>query len=205
MSTWRIYSASSTFPEALVPVGKVCEQIAFGKQLFPVRGKNAPIPTERRRYGQRGPYCLDLGAVASTPTKARKPAKKQSTKAQVVASTSLVLTVPIQKELSRKVERKLSDQMSLELHSPPDITPPRTLALPQPAPLSSHLRKPQLHKSYQNLWIGMGIPRCSGHVRVSNVTMWIPFATWFRRHALVLYPVWLPKIIFLFSRKWRCR
>ena len=86
----------------------------FGKQLFPVGGKNAPIPTERPRYGQRGPYCLDLGAVASTPTKVQKPAKKQPTKAEVVASTSLVLTVSIQKELSRKVESKLSDQMSLE-------------------------------------------------------------------------------------------
>ena len=114
-------------------VGKVCEQIAFGKQLFPVRGKYAPLPTESLRYGQCGPYCLDLGAVASTPTKARKPAKKQSTKAQVVASTSLVLTVPIQKELSRKVERKLSDQMSLEFNSPPDIKPPSTLALQQTA------------------------------------------------------------------------
>ena len=72
MSTWRIYFASSTCPEALVRVGKVCEQIVFERQLYPVRGKNAPLPTERPRYGQRGPYCLDLGANVSVPGQQQK-------------------------------------------------------------------------------------------------------------------------------------
>ena len=37
ISTWRIYFASSTCPETLVRVGKVCEQIVFERQLYPVR------------------------------------------------------------------------------------------------------------------------------------------------------------------------
>lgn len=49
MSTWRVYFGSTTCPQKLVRVGKVCEQVTYGKQLYPVRGKNAPLPTERPR------------------------------------------------------------------------------------------------------------------------------------------------------------
>ncbi|CCI11709.1 unnamed protein product [Albugo candida] len=50
-------------------VGKVIEQIVYDKHLYPVRGKNALILTERPRFGQRGPYCLDLGAALASGTR----------------------------------------------------------------------------------------------------------------------------------------
>nr|CCA18924.1 AlNc14C59G4387 [Albugo laibachii Nc14] len=52
VSTWTVYFGSTTCLEQLIRVGKVCEQLACGKQLYPVRGKYAPNPTERPRFGQ---------------------------------------------------------------------------------------------------------------------------------------------------------
>ncbi|CCI11546.1 unnamed protein product [Albugo candida] len=62
----------------VVIVGKVIEQIAYDKQLYPVRGKNAPILTERPRFGQHGPYCLDLGAVLASGARQEPNEKKQN-------------------------------------------------------------------------------------------------------------------------------
>ena len=56
--TWSLGSTSC--PHRLVRVGRVCEQVAYGIHLYPVRGKNAPLPAERPRFGQRDAYCLDL-------------------------------------------------------------------------------------------------------------------------------------------------
>ncbi|KAL0584618.1 hypothetical protein ABG067_005503 [Albugo candida] len=46
-------------------VFKVIEQIAYDKQLYPVRGKNAPIPTERHVLASWS-LLLDLGAASAT-------------------------------------------------------------------------------------------------------------------------------------------
>lgn len=48
------------------------------KTILPCTGKNAPIPTERLRFGQRGPYCLDLGAIATAQRQLAKHQKWQA-------------------------------------------------------------------------------------------------------------------------------
>lgn len=53
-------------PQQLVKVGKVIDQIAYDKELYPVTRKNAPVPTERPHFVQSGPYCLDLDSVSTT-------------------------------------------------------------------------------------------------------------------------------------------
>ncbi|CCI44893.1 unnamed protein product [Albugo candida] len=168
MSTWRVYFGCSTCPQQLVGVGKVIEQIADDKQLYPVRGKNAPIPTERPRFGQRGPYCLDLGAALSPGARQQQKTNKKQTnnnnqqhksktqtqnqyqakpqqeqqkqttapKAVVVVPKKVETSVQIQELETRRPERKQSDQISLELNSPPSISPPRSPDLSQPTPPS---------------------------------------------------------------------
>lgn len=93
-STWRVYFASFTCPEVVVRVGKVCEQIAFGKHLSHVRSKNNPIPIERPRYGRRGPCCLDLGDIATPTAVAPKPMKKTAEIAFVVTRKSMDCQLP---------------------------------------------------------------------------------------------------------------
>lgn len=44
-------------PKSIGVYREVCEQIAFGKQVFPVRRMDASIPADRPRYDQLGPYC----------------------------------------------------------------------------------------------------------------------------------------------------
>ena len=171
MSTWRVYFGCLTCPQQLVRVGKVIEQIAYDKQLYPVRGKNAPIPTERPRFGHRGPYCLDLGAAISTGTRQQpkenkknntkqpntthtqpqnqKQAKSQQEKQKQTTAPTAVVVVPkkvekpiqIQELETRRPERKNSDQISLELNSPPSISPPEAPDFSQPTPPNPPIKK----------------------------------------------------------------
>nr|CCA18944.1 AlNc14C60G4407 [Albugo laibachii Nc14] len=131
MPTWKVYFGSTTCLEQLIRVGKVCEQLAYGKQLYPVGGKNAPIPTERPRFGQRGPYYLDLkSTTAGKGTKLHlQPAKQPP----IVATTTA--NVPVQKEeneLEVNVDRQLSDAISLEFNSTINITPPASPTINPP-------------------------------------------------------------------------
>nr|CCA23005.1 AlNc14C176G8117 [Albugo laibachii Nc14] len=133
MSTWRVYFGSTTCPEQLIRVGKVCEQLWYGKQLYTVRGKNAPIPTERPGFGTK---------LHSRPTK----------QPPIVATTTA--NVPVQKQENKvevNVARKLSDAISLEFNSTINITLPAspTFNLPRlpllqletsPAPLTKQDR-----------------------------------------------------------------
>ena len=81
MSTWRVYFRSATCPTALVVEGKVCEQLDIDGRLFLARGKSAPLPVERLRFGQRSAYCLRYSSKNNIPnTKAQSAASKPSVK-----------------------------------------------------------------------------------------------------------------------------
>lgn len=67
------------------------------QQIFPLRCKNAPIPTERPRFGPRELKCLDLGAVA-----APNPKKTTTKPASVVASKTMDMPITNQKEVTKK-------------------------------------------------------------------------------------------------------
>lgn len=68
MSTWRVYVSSSTCPQLMAKIGRICDKIAYGKLLYPVRGMKASIYIKRSRFGKRGSFCLYSGAAPATGT-----------------------------------------------------------------------------------------------------------------------------------------
>ena len=72
MSTWRVYFRSTFCPPVLHINGKVCEQLDIDGRLFLARGKSAPLPTERLRFGQRSAYCLRFPLKKSATSKGKK-------------------------------------------------------------------------------------------------------------------------------------
>lgn len=183
---------SSTCPKALMRVGMVCEQIAFEKRFFPVPGKNAPIPTERPRFGQQGPYCLDLGAVATDPTTAQEIPEN----APVVASTSLVMLLLIEKDVAKKVEGKRPNKYAgLHLSSRYHTTggggtPEFPVQNPSSPWNGGKISSTRTIKPVE--WDGdiyMHLARSCGHRHRVD-----PFRIYFRRHPFVLYLSW-PRVI----------
>lgn len=114
----------------------------------------------------------------SNKVKKRKTKRNTATKALVVTSKKVEKIVPSQDLEMSQPERKLSDQISLEFNSTPNITPPGTPKLMKPPFHSSYLRKNYLHPYYRNQWIGMGLSTCSWHIRAVNATVCTHFATW---------------------------
>lgn len=120
-----------TCPEVLVRVAKTCEQIAL---LFPVRGIDAPIMTERPGFFHSGPYCLALGPLLLP----QLHVKNQRRKKQNCTCGNL-------QNDQYTVERKISDQVSLMFSSLPHIPPLGTPQLPQISlPLLHFEDKPSL-------------------------------------------------------------
>lgn len=68
MSTWRVYVSSSTCPQLMAKIGRICDKIAYGKLLYPVRGMKASIYIKRSRFGKRDSFCLYSGAAPATGT-----------------------------------------------------------------------------------------------------------------------------------------
>lgn len=161
-------------PGTLLRVGKVCEQIAFGKSIFSVRSKNAPIPTERAWHGQRGPYCLDLEAIPTDGTKVQKSARntkcgicgRQTTQG---CSDSRSIEGNNESRTKTFLPNFVGVQLSSRYHTTrnpgTDATNPsssRTWRKPAPLVLSEPVE-------------GMGISPCRRFVHKVNVTRLDPF------------------------------
>nr|CCA16779.1 AlNc14C25G2522 [Albugo laibachii Nc14] len=116
MLTQGVYFGSATCPQQLVRVGKVCEQIAYRKELYPVLGKNA--------RSQRSDHVL-LTAVHTVWMWESQQPNKSTKKAPIGASEQAeVPEQELEKNAVERVERKLPDQNSLEFNSTRPITPP---------------------------------------------------------------------------------
>lgn len=132
MSTWRIYIASFTCPNPLVRAEKVCEKIAFGKQLFPLQGKSVPIPTERPRF-----FSVNVGHAVQKqeplllPLLQLQNQRRQHQNGICGRLKTIDLPISNLEEATTILKRKLSDQISLEFNSRSDIKPPGTPQLPQ--------------------------------------------------------------------------
>lgn len=168
------------------------------KTILPCNGKNAPISTECPSFGQRGPYCLDLGAVATAPTTVSKTPEMTT----VVASTSLVMLLLIAKDVAKKVEKKRPTKYrwTSSLLSISHYRGPQNFKL-QNRSSSRNARKTSYIKPME--WDGdiyMHLARsCDNRPRVDS------FRHIFRRHPFVLYLV-CPRVITLrCSQLWRTR
>lgn len=151
MLTLQLYFSNSTCPLQMVCIGKVYERIAYGKLICSEVGKmllslridhmldNVTLSAwtwssfSRENTATKKPKPkankIDSESETTTNTESKTNNKEKSTAKTETKLTALVVApgkglkpVFIQKLEDRQLERKLLDQISLELNTPPTIT-----------------------------------------------------------------------------------